>query len=378
MLLQLYKSKAFVNCVVLLGIIVYMYKTYTRRAEVFGIGTTHESANTTNCYQFGQDLDMVQGCEDIHVDPRSGLAYLACGNIKARTRWILPGTPYNTDFEQYKDHVVVIDEQRTQSGALVPFTQDLRLHGFDIFFDDLEPGLLTFMFVNHQRTGNAISIFSHRLGTIQLVHEETVSSPLLPSPNDVVAMSHTTFYATNDVRHTKGGRLRSVEEFFGMPWGHLVYRGPEGMFSIAAESLSYPNGITKSADGSLIYVACSSEPGVRTFRPNPDGSLEYLGGIVFKGLIPDNLFVDAPTGHIYVAGYLNTMEMFRYNRESIHGTTARPAAGIYRLKNVMVDGGDLLPTTTVSAVQRRGGVTRILLGSVMSKGLAICDHGRNL
>ncbi|KAJ1935284.1 hypothetical protein FBU59_005437, partial [Linderina macrospora] len=287
--------------------------------------------------------------------------------------------------------------ERTSNDRLVPFTQDLRLHGFDIFFDDLEPDLLTFMFVNHQRTGNAISIFSHRLGTTQLVHEETVTSPLLPSPNDVVAVSRTTFYATNDVRHTKGGRLRKVEEFFGMPWGHIVYRGPEGMFSIAAESLSYPNGITKSPDGSLIYVACSSEPSVRTFRPHQDGSLEHLGGIVFRGLIPDNLFVDAHTGSIYIGlnmqldrSYLNTMEMFRYNRESIHGTAARPAAGVYRLKtrsdprqgfireNVLIDGGDLLPTTTVSAVQRRGGVTRMLLGSVMSKGIAICNNGLNM
>ncbi|KAJ2358754.1 hypothetical protein GGF43_000605 [Coemansia sp. RSA 2618] len=262
---------------------------------------------------------------------------------------------------------------------LVPFTQEFRVHGFDIYWDSLDPTELTFMFVNHQRTGDGISIFRHKIGTQFLQHVKTVKSPLLYAPNDVVATSRSTFYATNDMRSTSR-IMRQIEIFFGMPWGHIVYYGHEGMFTTAAAGISYPNGIARSADGNSLYVAASSEPSVNKFRPASDGSLVLVGKTVFKDFVPDNVSVDAATGHVLVSGFLNTFEMFRFNHGALRGTSAQPAGAIRRLRplphphrgfaveNVLTHDGLLLPSTTMATLQNK----RILLGSVMADHIAIC------
>ncbi|KAJ2647676.1 hypothetical protein IWW40_004490 [Coemansia sp. RSA 1250] len=268
---------------------------------------------------------------------------------------------------------------------LVPYTQEFRVHGFDIYWDSLDPTELTFMFVNHQRTGDGISIFQHKIGTRFLRHIKTVKSPLLYAANDVVATSRSTFYATNDMRSTNK-LMRMIEILFGMPWGHIVYYGHEKMLTTAASGISYPNGIARSADGNTIYVAASSEPSINIFRPRPDGSLELMGKTVFGNFVPDNISVDTATGQLLVSGFLNTFEMFRYNREALSGsTTARPASSIRRLRplpnpsdgfaveNVLSVGSSLLPSTTMATLQNQGrGVQRILLGSVMADHIAIC------
>ncbi|KAJ2074342.1 hypothetical protein GGI09_008788, partial [Coemansia sp. S100] len=183
---------------------------------------------------------------------------------------------------------------------LVPFSQDFRVHGFDIYWDNLDPTELTFMFVNHQRKGGAISIFKHRLGAGYIEHVKTVKSPLLFSPNDVVATSRSTFYATNDLRH-KSGILHKIEVLLGMPWGHIVYYGPEGITSKAYSGIAYPNGIARSPNGALIYVSASSEPSIYAFRPEYDGALQLAGKTTFRGFVPDNISVDAATGELLVS-----------------------------------------------------------------------------
>ncbi|KAJ1895265.1 hypothetical protein LPJ66_004693, partial [Kickxella alabastrina] len=308
----------------LLGL-AYVYSIIARRIEVFGVGTVHSNVNTTNCYSFGKDLPAVQGCESIQIDSRTGLAYMACGNRGARTRWIHMGEEYNTMYEQFSDHILVMDEKNnvhsldildrnSNTRELIPFTQDFRIHGFDIYHDDLNPTELTFMFVNHQRSGSGISIFKHQLNTTFIEHIKTVKSPLLYHPNDVTATSRSTFYATNDLKYAPG-IMRRIEILLGMPWSHVVYYGPSGMFSKAKTGLAYPNGIARSRDGRLIYVAASSEPSVMAFLASDDGELELVAKKVFDGFVPDNISADARSGHLLVAGFLNVFEMFRYNRE---------------------------------------------------------------
>ncbi|KAJ2603301.1 hypothetical protein GGF39_000254 [Coemansia sp. RSA 1721] len=174
-----------------------------------------------------------------------------------------------------------------------------------------------------------------------------------------------------------------------MPWGHVVYYGPGGVFSKACAGMSYPNGIAKSPDGSLIYVVASSEPSVSAFKiAADDGSLELVAKKVFRNFVPDNVSVDVATGKLLVAGFLNTFEMFRYNREVLQGTDARPAGSVRRLslnvhvrrgfieENVLAHDGSLLPSTTMAVVQRRNNIERILLGSVMADHIAICENKR--
>ncbi|KAJ2768940.1 hypothetical protein IWQ56_002744, partial [Coemansia nantahalensis] len=336
--MELYNSKTtFFSVALALLAISYAYWTISRRLEVFGVGTVHTSVNTTRCYQFGKDIPELQGCESIQVDPRTGLAYMACGNRAARQRWINPHEARTDGGEELRDHIIVMDESNNLQdlslvelervgGTVAPFTQELRVHGFDIYRDSLDPAMLTFMFVNHQQSGAGVSIFRHKVGTKFLWHVKTVKSPLLPSPNDVVATSHNTFYATNDVRSTSKA-MRGIEIVLGMPWGHVVHYNRAGQFSMAADRIPYANGIARSDDGNSVYVVASSEPSVMIFRPASDGALAFVGKTAFRDFIPDNISVDPATGQVLVAGFLNTPEMFRYNREALRGTTARSAGG---------------------------------------------------
>ncbi|KAJ2000191.1 hypothetical protein H4R26_004735 [Coemansia thaxteri] len=314
---------------------------------------------------------------------------MACGNRDARTRWLHPDMHYNPVSEQLDDHNNIrslqVLELSSTTDKLVPFSQDFRVHGFDIYWDNLDPAELTLMFVNHQRSGGAISIFKHRVGAGHIQHVKTVRSHLLPSPNDVVATSRNTFYATNDIKHARG-IMRKIEIYFGMPWGHVVYYGPEGVASKAFSGIPYANGIAKSPDGGLIYVAASSEPSVIAFKPtHDDGSLQPVSKTLFRGFVPDNISVDTLTGELLVSGFLNALELLRYNREVLYGTNARPAGAVRRLlpfadmrkgfaeESVLIHDGTLLPATTTAVIQRRNRVRRIVLGSVMADHVAVCE-----
>ncbi|KAJ2843773.1 hypothetical protein IWW36_005432, partial [Coemansia brasiliensis] len=51
----------------------------------------------------------LQGCESIQVDPRTGLAYLACGNRSARQKWLISSKKCSSAKVDPNDNVIVMD-----------------------------------------------------------------------------------------------------------------------------------------------------------------------------------------------------------------------------------------------------------------------------
>ncbi|KAJ2161903.1 hypothetical protein GGF46_001094 [Coemansia sp. RSA 552] len=358
--------------------------------SILGVGKEYASVNTTSCRQVGHGV--LRGCEDIVVDPHTGLAYLACGSLAPRQHWLHPDDEYDFSHEAEVDRVYVMSEddsfaevrlvEAATNDALVPFGQDLRLHGFDIWWDPKDPRMMTFFFVNHQLDHAAVSIFAHTRGADHMVHVETVKSDLLASPNNVLAMSERSFYATNDVKYTRG-IMRRLSPSLRLPDGHVVHRSDTGEVSIAASGIRYPNGIARHGD--WIYVASCTDPGVQIYRAGPDHSLVYQGRTVFPDSIPDNLFVDPATGQIYSTTFLKVGETHRFFKSPSLETTRvagtkvlrltqhdNPKAG-FAVENVLIDSGELMPSATVAAIQRRNQVQRMLIGCVMCDFLTICD-----
>ncbi|KAJ2747386.1 hypothetical protein GGI20_000524 [Coemansia sp. BCRC 34301] len=344
----------------------------TRQAvRMLGLGQTYSSANTTSCRQIAH----------------------ACGSLLARQHWLHPDDAYDFVHEKEADRVYVMDEndsyseirvlEKSSDGSLQPFAQDFRVHGFDIHWSPRAHQEMTFMFVNHQLQQNAVSIFSHIRGTDYIVHEETVASDLLNSPNNILAMSKRAFYATNDMKHVRGLR-REVSNYLRLPNTHVVYRSEQGTFSIAAKGIKYANGIARHQD--WIYVAASSDPGVHVYKARPDHSLALHGRVNFKDSTPDNIFVDPLSGQLYCASFLKALESFRYFKQPSLNTTATAATKIVRLTQVenqsgigfdvdsiLIDSGRLMPTATIAAIQRRNQVKRLLIGCVMCDALVVCD-----
>ncbi|KAJ1732045.1 hypothetical protein LPJ61_002232 [Coemansia biformis] len=367
---------------------LYMYVAHS--LAIIGFGKTYASVNATSCRQVGRG--MLQGCEDIVVDPHTGLAYLACGNLAARQRWIFPNEAHDASLHAGADHVYVMDErdavadirllEPAADGGLVPFSQTIRLHGFDIYWEPKDPRRMTFMFVNHQLDRAAVSIFSHTSGADHMVHEETVWSELLWSPNNIVAMSKHSFYATNDMKYNHGV-LRELSSTLRLPGGHVVYRNDLGAFSIAASHIRFPNGIAKYRD--WIYVVASGDPGVHIYQAGAAGRLEYTGRVVYSDSVPDNIFVDPANGQIYSASFLKVLEMYKYFKHPSLATTQAAGTKVVRLtqrsnpshgfdiESLLIDSGELMPTATIAALQRRNQVKRLLIGCVMCDSVSVCD-----
>ncbi|KAJ2438447.1 hypothetical protein GGF42_008290 [Coemansia sp. RSA 2424] len=358
---------------------------------MLGLGQTYSSVNTTSCRQVGDGE--LAGCEDIIVDSETGLAYLACGRLPARQHWLHPDDVYDLTHEKEADRVYVMDEndsyseirvlERSSDGSLQSFVQDFRVHGFDIHWSPGARQEMTFMFVNHQLQKNAVSIFSHIRGTDYMVHEETITSDLLNSPNNILAMSKRAFYATNDMKYVRGV-MREVYNYLRLPAAHVVYRSEQGEFSIAAKGIRYANGIARHQD--WIYVAASSDPGVHIYKARSDHSLALYGRVNFQDSTPDNIFVDPLTGQLYCASFLKAFESFRYFKHPSLNTTATagtkitrltqledPSKGGFSIEPILIDSGRLMPTATIAAIQRRNRAKRLLVGCVMCHALVICD-----
>ncbi|KAJ2080665.1 hypothetical protein H4R24_002902 [Coemansia sp. RSA 988] len=369
----------------------FIYVQISHALNILGIGKVYVNVNTTSCRQIGHGV--LHGCEDIVVDPHTGLAYLACGSLTPRQHWLHPDDEYNFLHESETDHVYVIteDDRYTEIILLepsanrgnVPFSQDLRVHGFDIYWDSDDPQRMTFMIVNHQLDHEAVSIFSHVSGSDHMVHIETVKSELLWSANNIVAMSHTEFYATNDMRFRRG-IMREVSNNLRIADGHVVYRNHSGHFSVAASNIRYPNGIARHQD--QIYVASCTDPGVQIYRPGEGGRLAYQGRIIYNDSIPDNLFVDPLNGQIYSTTFLKARETHNFFKHPSLNTTKEAGTKLLRLtprsnssqdfdiESLLIDSGELMPTATIAAVQRRNQIQRILVGCVMCNFLVVCDH----
>ncbi|KAI9504961.1 hypothetical protein BX070DRAFT_244440 [Coemansia spiralis] len=366
-----------------------LYQNVGHALNVLGIGKTYTSVNTTSCHQIG--IGVLHGCEDIVVDPNTGLAYLACGSLKPRQHWLHPDDEYDLAHESEADHVYIMDEngkysdikllETASNGSLQPLSQDFRVHGFDIYWDPHDPQDMTFIFINHQLVHNAVSIFSYRHGSHHMVHVETVHSDLLHSPNNVLAMSKRAFYATNDMKYTRG-IMREISIYAQLPHGHVVYRNEDGLFSVAAANIRYPNGIAKYK--TWIYVASCTDPGVHIYKEDGDGKLSFQGRIVYSDGVPDNLFVDPGSGQLYSTLFLKSREVHKYFKHPSLNTTRVAATKIVRLtqrntgegfdiESLLIDSGDLMPTATIAAIQRRNQIRRMLIGCAMCNALVVCS-----
>ncbi|KAJ2799137.1 hypothetical protein H4R21_003660 [Coemansia helicoidea] len=372
------------------GTALYVYLSHS--IAITGVGKTYTSVNTTSCHQVGRGI--LQGCEDIVVDPHTGLAYLACGNLAVRQR-VVQGK-HDSDSSHAAatdaDHVYVMDEndafadikllQQDDGGELVPYRQPLRLLGFDIHWDPKDPQRMTFMFINSQPGHPAVSIFAHVSGADHMVHMETVRSELLWSPNNILATSDRSFYATNDQKH-KPGLLRSVSTMLRLPHGHIVHRNGTGDFSIAASGLRFPNGIAKHED--WIYVASCGDPGVHIYQAGADGHLARTGRTVYADGMPDNLSVDPVTGQLYSTTFLKVFDVLKSFESTPPATMQTASTRIVRLtqrsdarrgfdiESLLVDSGELMPTASIAAIQRRNRIKRMLVGCVMCDAVVACD-----
>ncbi|KAK3806873.1 MAG: hypothetical protein J3R72DRAFT_530700 [Linnemannia gamsii] len=280
----------------------------------------------------------LEGCEDVHVHQKSGLAFAACAkDVESRKVWFPPAVKLNKDDprldEWLKDRLVVYDIENEVAQAIelvgFPAEVDRVFLGLDIFEDPSTTNSnteLTLMVINHRRTGSVVEVFEYTrgnggqdsLGSARYV--ETIESELIRTPNDLVATGKRSFYITND-HYYKAGLWRQIEGFGRCAWSDVVYVSPEATF-VAYKGIASANGITANQNRTLIYVSAFHGGSLEIFHPghaNPSPSsekktvqtlhqLEYVESVKL-GFTNDNVFYDALTDSLLIAGHSKLLKL---------------------------------------------------------------------
>ncbi|ATY66533.1 serum paraoxonase arylesterase family [Cordyceps militaris] len=179
-------------------------------------------------------------CEDLHHHLASGLLFTACeGNSEARHSWFPPLTIFEDESKvvEAPGAITVIDPQSMKAKRLEfeGFSGPFVTHGIDIIDDPkAQPGEAVFIFaVNHRpnktknllapKADSVIELFHHVIGTSTARYIRTIKHDLVQMPNDILALSPTSFLVTND-HFYRDGYMRVIEDMYaGATWSNTIF-----------------------------------------------------------------------------------------------------------------------------------------------------------
>jgi len=305
----------------------------------------------------------IVGAEDITIHPRTGVALIS----SADRRSALGGGPARGGIYAYDLNV-----EAPQLRNLTPDADpDFLPHGLSLYVGD--DGRDVLYVINHAGGRHGIEVYD-LVGT-RLSHRQTLSDPLLVSPNDLVAVGRDRLYVTNDHANPPGFS-RQLEDYLRRSISTVVYYDGE-RFVEAASGFRYPNGVNVSGDGETLYVASTTGGSVFVFRIDPDSKTLEETGTIEIGTGVDNIEVD-PEGSLWIGAHPKLLTFVRHTGDASRFAPSQviriddPATDAPRVKEVLLSLGEDLSGSSVAAV--RG--DRLLVGSVMDDGLLDCRISR--
>ncbi|KAL7951351.1 hypothetical protein V8C42DRAFT_303841 [Trichoderma barbatum] len=222
-------SIAVVLLAVLLG---YVYNFYVQRI-IYVSGVFRQPERTELAPKDYVVVENTINCEDLHYHEPSGLIFTACEDyIGSRLAWFPPIEHFsNPSTSKMNGKLQVIDPKtfKTRILALEGFGGPFVTHGIDVIDDPDRPkGEAVYIFaVNHKpnpehyresgdanspKSHSVVELFHHVVASNTARHVRTIWHPLFVTPNDLFAVSPTSFFVTNDHYYTDGF-MRRVEDF---------------------------------------------------------------------------------------------------------------------------------------------------------------------
>lgn len=218
-------------------------------------------------------------------------------------------------------------------------------HGISIFQSD---STYTIAVVNHTPEYHSIEFFS--LQDEILTHVRTLKSTKLISPNDIVLLDETRFYVTNDHGYEHGiGRL--VEEYGNLAICNILYFNGQD-YSVAADGISFANGINLDSERNLLFVASPRRFCVKVYEPKVDGSLEFIEDIPC-GTGVDNIEFD-DEGNLWIGCHPDLLHFAGYakGRKDISPSEILKVSyrgiGDYTVESIYENDGSQLSATSVA------------------------------
>lgn len=248
------------------------------------------------------------------------------------------------------------------------FKKPLALHGISLIQLDSNHHKL---FVINHAGGESIEVFDlyHR---DSLVHEKTLQSKFIFSPNDIVAISETAFYFTNDKYYgSKIGNL--FENYSGIAKCETVYFDGEN-YRIVNDNLAYANGINYDKNRNLMYVASPRGFLVAVFKRLENGDLEHLENIDC-GTGVDNIEFDKD-GNLLIGCHPNLLAFKSFQKGKAETAPSEIIKIAYRkkgdfdLKRIYVNDGNDISASTVAPIYK----DLMFVGSVFDNHVLILKN----
>lgn len=192
--------------------------------------------------------------------------------------------------------------------ALASQPSRFQPHGISLY--EAADGTQTLFVINHSfGAGEYIELFEKTPEQNLFDHVDTLSSPLLIEPNDLVAVGSRQFYVAND-SGASNGLERVAEMVFAVGLSPLVYYDGSN-FEMVIENLKSSGGINVDPARSKLYVGETVGEAIRVFALNTDGSLGPEKEAIPLDSGVDNIDVDVD-GNIWIANHTNTVALVQH------------------------------------------------------------------
>lgn len=337
-----------------------------------------------------------EGCEDVAIDKITGDVYMGCGSVEGRKLFYPPQNHHvvRPIYKQQpmRDSVIIFDPASEQLKTLelrgVAANSDLIWHGMSVFYPPDKPDTRVLFFVNHQRGSSVISVFNYTIGTDYLQFVSDVISPLIVTPNAVVAVSETSFYITNDHMFRKG-MARIVEDTYGpFLWSNIVYcefKAGVSMSkcSVKQKGFSYANGIMLVDEGKKLVVTDTRLAKYSVFNVDPlthDLDLELA---VSAHTSLDNIS-ELPSGDILVSAFPNGSSIWPKIEAPFDPEITSESMTLLLKKDeafaiphvVFWDDGKVMSVMTSASYEVR--TQKLIGGGVCAPGILVCDINKSV
>ncbi|KAF5614768.1 paraoxonase [Fusarium tjaetaba] len=187
---------------------------------------------------------------------------------------------------------------------LLDFPEESKFHPLGIEYHKASSQLFV---CNHHFEGPRVEIFTLEITSQPPTarHTRTVISPLVRSPNAIVALNEHEIFLTNDhfFRIKDNPILAKIETYGGVPLGSIVHIDLHSNSSATLRSVAripYANGVAL-LNASMLAVASTSSCQIRLYRVRPNKTLEFTSKIDVP-FMPDNIATDQ-RGALLIGGH---------------------------------------------------------------------------
>ncbi|KAJ4307399.1 hypothetical protein N0V94_009736, partial [Neodidymelliopsis sp. IMI 364377] len=290
------------SAIVAYSAVVYQFFIKDLLTVTVGLGRVIQSIDEFPYSCQRVEYPQLEACEDLWLDHETRTLYAACAGTKSRMAWSPAISRLNVTGRRASGaEFIAIDIDQPISpenlrkikptgsfGALGTSTLDIVGFTAEItspdtihfYFTHVPPYQGTYFDAATLGANASVEIFSHTRGSTEMVHERTVYSPAIWSPNRPATLGNGAFLLTND-HGAKVGWRKQLEPLIG--GGTIAYCSASGTCHSATaapswdirKNLKFPNGLTRGDDG-LIYVPSSADGSVRVFSLQPNQTLQLL------------------------------------------------------------------------------------------------------